>query len=116
MKFEAKHFLLALFLCIGFTLVLGYGLYLFGDCVMISIEKIEKFSATLLLVGFGICIVGLLISLIADLWTPRESCSDEKTTIECAVKNKTTMKSQTLKLKSIHVEYEERVDKKNLTE
>lgn len=116
MKLEANHFLLALFLCLGFTLVWGYGMYLFGDCEMISIEKIEKIGATVLLIGFCICVVGLLISLIAGLWIPERGNSDEKSAISCVVKNKTTMKSQTLKLKSVHIEYEKCVDKKDLTE
>lgn len=62
MKWEAKDCLLALFLCLVFVLVVGYGAFSFGGEDMELWQKISLSILVIgLLIGGGILIVGQIL-------------------------------------------------------
>ena len=68
MKWDPKDFLLAIFLCMAFVVIVGYGINLFGIFDMNGVEIVVKFGVSVMLVGFCLCVVGIAFAMGCQIW------------------------------------------------
>ena len=62
-----SDFLLALFLCMAFIVVVGYGIFIFGGMDVKHLENVVKIGVILMLAGICVAATGFAIALACQI-------------------------------------------------